>query len=807
MNRSAGACYSTDVQGSQATLGQAHGAMITAGRESRGFAAVRHLRIVASTSLLLLFSIPKTNKSAAAEASTAWLDPGWDYRRAIVIDNREGADLLSDYQIRVSVSEDSDMTLNTRDVRFTDADGVTLLNHWAETQAPEDPPEFWVNVPSIPAGTQSTIYMYYGNRNAPEVSNGPGTFLFFDDFEGAHFYPSIFGLLRGKSWIKEATNPILTKSSSGWDSYGLRDPMLLVDGSGYLVQENGTYVMYYRGNEYDPDFDGYPDHIRRQIGRAVSPDGINWTKDEENNPVLRLGAPGEWDDAFIGSAWAIKEGDHDYRLYYDAYDGSLSGIGIAASRDGIHWAKAERNPLLTAKDWAGISDSTTVVAILCALRRAQGDYVIFVEVGPPAKAIFGAISEDGTNFTALNTGQALMKGTEYAWDSYQVANPKVVEVSPGRYIMGYNGRGGLQHQLGFAYSTDLVHWEKYSENPVVFLGEPKSWDGGRVENAFIAKDDLGTSAVRMWYFGCPTSDGVQDCSIGYAVSPQDGAGGPLGWWAVYGDPQVSSDQAHSGLNAVKIDTSDAEYIRRFANHRGSFTLGFYLYYQSSQGRSSVMRLVDGSMTAIKMKYENGHLYYLEYGSWIDLGTVQAGTWHKIEVSADTRANRVVVLIDGTVAGEYRPSSGSISGLTYVDMAGASANAYFVDDVTIRRHCVPEPTCLVGNEMSRGSWLTAVALHEDHDAPTLLLAPAGPNPTSAAATLRFVLPRASKVQLAILDVAGRHVRTLLDRPVPAGTGTIAWDGRDDRGRLAPVGIYWVLMRSDDGHRTQKLALVR
>jgi hypothetical protein len=40
-----------------------------------------------------------------------------------------------------------------------------------------------VKVPSIPASSTKTIYVYYGNPSATSASNGANTFIFFDDFE------------------------------------------------------------------------------------------------------------------------------------------------------------------------------------------------------------------------------------------------------------------------------------------------------------------------------------------------------------------------------------------------------------------------------------------------------------------------------------------------------------------------------------------------------------------------------------------------------------------------------------------------
>ncbi|MEM0476126.1 MAG: DUF2341 domain-containing protein, partial [Candidatus Aenigmatarchaeota archaeon] len=45
--------------------------------------------------------------------------------------------------------------------------------------------KIWVKVPSIPANSNKTIYLYYGNPSATSMSNGDNTFIFFDDFRTA----------------------------------------------------------------------------------------------------------------------------------------------------------------------------------------------------------------------------------------------------------------------------------------------------------------------------------------------------------------------------------------------------------------------------------------------------------------------------------------------------------------------------------------------------------------------------------------------------------------------------------------------
>ncbi len=81
--------------------------------------------------------------------------------------------------------------------------------------------------------------------------------------------------------------------------------------------------------------------------------------------------------------------------------------------------------------------------------------------------------------------------------------------------------------------------------------------------------------------------------------------------------------------------------------------------------------------------------------------------------------------------------------------------------------------------------------------TLLLAPT-PNPVTAArAALRFDLAKAGRVRLAVFDVRGRHVATLLDGERAAGRHAASWDGREAYGRPAGNGVYFARLVAADG----------
>lgn len=70
----------------------------------------------------------------------------------------------------------------------------------------------------------------------------------------------------------------------------------------------------------------------------------------------------------------------------------------------------------------------------------------------------------------------------------------------------------------------------------------------------------------------------------------------------------------------------------------------------------------------------------------------------------------------------------------------------------------------------------------------------PNPQVEQAMVTYRLEREGPVELRVLDSAGRIVRTLLRSVEPAGSHSIAWDGRDTEGRTAPAGVYFYLLNA-------------
>jgi hypothetical protein len=85
-----------------------------------------------------------------------------------------------------------------------------------------------------------------------------------------------------------------------------------------------------------------------------------------------------------------------------------------------------------------------------------------------------------------------------------------------------------------------------------------------------------------------------------------------------------------------------------------------------------------------------------------------------------------------------------------------------------------------------------------------------NPVQERARVNFGIDRDTRVRITIYDLAGRSVRTLVDAQMKAGAYEIAWDLKDDTGRAAAAGVYFLDFRcgrNDEFQRIEKLVLVK
>ena len=136
---------------------------------------------------------------------------------------------------------------------------------------------------------------------------------------------------------------------------GLNNPMIVTSDSpdfdeshihlhNVVQQEDGSYIMLYTG------FGRMLGHWGDRGGFATSKDFTMWTK-YSGNPVFPLGENGAWDDNHVRPKGFIKYGDYYYMFYEGAHYAEhvalwFDQVGMARSKDLIHWERYPYNPII-----------------------------------------------------------------------------------------------------------------------------------------------------------------------------------------------------------------------------------------------------------------------------------------------------------------------------------------------------------------------------------------------------------------------------------------------------------------------------
>ena len=83
----------------------------------------------------------------------------------------------------------------------------------------------------------------------------------------------------------------------------------------------------------------------------------------------------------------------------------------------------------------------------------------------------------------------------------------------------------------------------------------------------------------------------------------------------------------------------------------------------------------------------------------------------------------------------------------------------------------------------------------------------PNPFNPSTTIRYGLPKESKVTVKIYNILGEEIVALeKDELKDAGYHALVWDGRNNSGLHVSSGIYFVLLQAGDFRQSRKMVLI-
>ncbi|MEW6755239.1 MAG: FG-GAP-like repeat-containing protein [Candidatus Latescibacterota bacterium] len=131
---------------------------------------------------------------------------------------------------------------------------------------------------------------------------------------------------------------------------------------------------------------------------------------------------------------------------------------------------------------------------------------------------------------------------------------------------------------------------------------------------------------------------------------------------------------------------------------------------------------------------------------------------------------------------------------FLGFTGTSIGTFYLDDIR-----------LVAERPSRP--VTAVLEAQAAAVPqTLALQPNYPNPFNSSTVIGFSLPERARVELAVYNLAGQRVVTLVQGERHAGTHTVTWDGRDVAGRPLASGVYVCRLWNGAGGEVERRKVV-
>jgi hypothetical protein len=317
-------------------------------------------------------------------------------------------------------------------------------------------------------------------------------------------------------WTKDLNNPVMSGGSAGtWNRHVFMANVL-------YNPDSLRYEMWFNASAgpSTPNWRPY------RIGFATSPDGRSWTFDP--NPVMEP-SPGQWDEYTVEAPMVIRE-NGEYKMWYTSFSpNNPRGIGYATSQDGIMWSKDTlNNPVMG----AGVDGWEAGGAGYCFVRLVQGAgyemwYTGF-NINETKGQIGYASSGNGIIWTKANSvNPVLTTGSTGRWDETMVGGPRILIID-NVYHMWFWGWGVTWNprQTGWAASVDGINWNKYNNStttsPLYLDSDPVlktsagQWDANYAESVTVM---LEGDSLRMWYEGCREPTGTNLWMIGHATAP------------------------------------------------------------------------------------------------------------------------------------------------------------------------------------------------------------------------------------------------------------------------------------------------
>ncbi len=307
---------------------------------------------------------------------------------------------------------------------------------------------------------------------------------------------------------------------------------------------------------------------------------------------------------------------------------------------------------------------------------------------------------------------------------------------------------------------------------------------------------------------------------GLELGPIDGQ---AGWTAVDAGSIVALDPADGENRVLSIATVSTRLHRTLVLPEGA-TRMLFLRLRYEQQLSISFGMSDYAYPSQFGDFESelgltnttSELRVNDGGSYEDLGPVERNVWYNCWMRIDNLADETRVWLharpgadagdadildsDGQTVFDFR--SGTPMDLrTFFVKTGGGSGLYgplFIDDIymedteDLNLECPAEVQTGVAGSPAP----SACRLDSNF-----------PNPFNPSTEIRFAIPAAADVRIAVHDARGRLVAVLLDGPCGAGESAVRWDGTGTEGRAVGSGVYFARMSAGPFSASRRMLLLR
>jgi hypothetical protein len=287
---------------------------------------------------------------------------------------------------------------------------------------------------------------------------------------------------------------------------------------------------------------------------------------------------------------------------------------------------------------------------------------------------------------------------------------------------------------------------------------------------------------------------------------------------VIGSPSYSTDTPDGSEYSIQFTPSDSSALEIDSQLLASDSVTVEFWFESDSTQSGTWLLTkedDGAwfQSNYEVKFDGSRIaagsYFPDGGGTPDnpyiieemgfpADTIQSNTWYQARyiVKSDTAHFEINdtegdVVARQTLAVDGTPINGG--GPLTIGTANYPNQSFFsgkIDNVEVYNYALPFEAEQVAAERPPEQ-PQAVTLRDNY-----------PNPFRQSTSITYALQQTQQVTLAVYDVLGRKVKTLVSRQMPAGTHEIIFDGSG-----LSSGVYFYHLEAGETSRVRKMTVVR